>query len=196
MLVEEIDRLARMCDALLAYARAEATAESIEDIDAACVADTRVATWAPTAARAGIRFIRSGQAPAKGGGSEGLGGGKMMVRVASRALDQALDALLSNAVRFAGPGEVRVAVSRTAPGWVDIDVIDGGPGLPAEGLARAAEPFWRGPDADDIDGSGLGVTIATALVRASGGRLDLMAARPHGLHARIRLPEPPGGAIE
>jgi signal transduction histidine kinase len=183
LLVEEIDRLARLCDALLAYARAEATAESTEDIDAAGVADARVATWAPTAARAGIVLTRSGQAPAT-------------VRVASWALDQALDALLSNAVHFAGPGEVRVVVGRTAPGWVDIDIIDGGPGLPAEGLARAAEPFWRGPDAADTDGSGLGVTIATALVRASGGHLDLIAARPHGLHARIRLPEPPAGTGE
>jgi signal transduction histidine kinase len=179
LLVEEIDRLARLCDALLTYARAEATAESIEDVDAACVADTRVAAWAPAAARAGIRLTRSGRSPA-------------MVRVAVRALDQALDALLSNAVHFAGPGEVHVTIEQVAREWVDIDVIDGGPGLSADGLARAAEPFWRGPDADDTDGSGLGVTIATALVRASGGRLDLMPAQPHGLHARIRLPS--GGA--
>jgi signal transduction histidine kinase len=180
LLVEEIDRLAGLCDALLAYARAEATAASVEDVDAAVVADARVAAWSPAAARAGIRISRSGQAPA-------------VVRVAASALDQALEALLSNAVRFAGPGDVRVTVSRVEPGWVDIDVTDDGPGLSAEGLARAAEPFWRGAD-HDIDGSGLGVTIATALIRASGGRLDLMPAPTRGLRARIRLPQPPGGA--
>jgi signal transduction histidine kinase len=179
LLVEEIDHLAGLCDALLAYARAEATAASVEDIDAAAVADARVASWSPAAARAGIRLRRSGQAPA-------------VVRVAASALDQALDALLSNAVRFADPGEVRVAVSRAEPGWVDIDVTDAGPGLSAEGLTRAAEPFWRGAD-HDVDGSGLGVTIATALISASGGRLDLMPAPPRGLRARIRLPELPGG---
>jgi signal transduction histidine kinase len=55
-------------------------------------------------------------------------------------------------------------------------------------LARASEPFWRGGNDQNIDGSGLGVTIADALVTASGGRLDLMPAQPSGLHARVRLP--------
>jgi signal transduction histidine kinase len=173
--VEEIDRLARLCDALLTYARAGATAESTEDVDAVAVADARVAAWRPAAERAGVRFIRPDGPPAR-------------VRVAARALDQALDALLSNAVSFAGPGAVSVTVTRAAPGWVDVDVIDDGPGLSEEDMARAAEPFWRGPGADDTDGSGLGVAIAAELIHASGGRLDLMPARPHGLHARIRLP--------
>ena len=176
--VDEIERLARLCDGLLAYARAEATAGSVEDVDAVAVADARVAGWTGVATRAGIELVRSGHGPAT-------------VRVAARALDQALDALLSNAVRFAGPGQVTVAVELADPDWVDVDVVDGGPGLPAPALARVAEPFWRGPGTDDTDGSGLGVTIATALIRASGGELILMPARPRGLHARIRLPANP-----
>jgi signal transduction histidine kinase len=39
-----------------------------------------------------------------------------------------------------------------------------------------------------VEGSGLGITIVDAVVTASGGRLELMPAYPHGLHARIRLP--------
>jgi signal transduction histidine kinase len=72
--------------------------------------------------------------------------------------------------------------------WVDIHVIDNGPGIPAPDLGEAVQPFWRAPAHQHTEGSGLGVTIADALVTASGGRLDLMPAQPHGLHARIRLP--------
>jgi len=176
MVAEEIERMARMCDALLTYARAEATADDAEDMDAAAVADARVAIWGQAATRAGVLLKRTGLDSAP-------------VRVASLALDQALDALISNAVKFAGRGaEVVVSVERTGNQWVDIHVVDNGPGMAEADLDRASEPFWRGGDNQNIDGSGLGVTIADALVSASGGRLDLMPAQPTGLHARVRLP--------
>jgi signal transduction histidine kinase len=176
MVVEEIERMGAMCDALLTYARAEATADEAEDMDAAAVADARVAIWGQAATRAGVRLTRVGPDSAP-------------VRAAALALDQALDALLSNAVKFAGRGaEVVVTVDRVDADWVDIHVVDNGPGMPEDGLAHAAEPFWRGVRDQNVEGNGLGVTIADALVKASGGRLDLMPAQPSGLHARVRLP--------
>jgi signal transduction histidine kinase len=46
-------------------------------------------------------------------------------------------------VKFAGAGaEVVVTVDRQDPAWVDVHVVDDGPGMPAADLARAAEPFW------------------------------------------------------
>ena len=182
MVSDEIERMARMCDALLTYARAEATADDAEDMDAAAVADARVAIWGQAATRAGVRLARTGLEHAP-------------VRVAALALDQALDALISNAVKFAGRGaEVVVLVEQAGNQWVDIHVVDNGPGMSEADLAQAREPFWRGGKDQNIDGSGLGVTIADALVTASGGRLDLMPAQPTGLHARVRLPALPAAA--
>jgi signal transduction histidine kinase len=176
LVAEEIERLGRMCEALLAYARAEATAGDVADVDTAAVADTRVAVWRPAAEQAGVRLIRASRDGA-------------IARAATQAVDQALDALISNAVKFAGPGsEVVVTASAGLDGWVDIDVVDSGPGMPPDDLAHAAEAFWRRTTDQNVEGWGLGVTIADALVTASGGRLDLMPAVPHGIHARIRLP--------
>src|SRR4029453_16651559 len=96
-----------------------------------------------------------------------------LARTAVQALDQSLDALISNAVKFAGRGAtIVVSVEHaTAPGRVvDIVVRDNGPGMSTEDYARAAEPFWRRPGDQNVEGSGLGVTIADALVPASGGR--------------------------
>jgi signal transduction histidine kinase len=176
MVAEEIARMGQMCDALLSYARAEATADEVQYVDAAGVADERVAIWRQAAAIAGIRLVRRGP-------------DRVPVRAASQALDQALDALISNAVKFAGRNaEVAVTVRPVGPDWVDIHVTDSGPGMPEEDLARAAQPFWRRPTDQNVEGSGLGVTIADALVTASGGRLELRPAHPHGLDARVRLP--------
>jgi signal transduction histidine kinase len=176
MVADEIVRMGRLCDALLAYARAEATADDIHEVDAAAVADERVAVWRQTAELAGVELIRTGA-------------DRAAVRAAAQAVDQALDALISNTVKFAGPGAtVTVAVEPAGPGEVHIDVVDDGPGMPADDLAKAAQPFWRRSADQNVAGSGLGITIADALATASGGRLELSPVRPHGLRARIALP--------
>ena len=176
MLADEIERMARMCDALLSYALAEVAASERHTLDAVAIAEGRVAVWRPVAEQAGIVLERQGAAAAP-------------VRAANEVLDQALDALLSNAIKFAGPGStVTIGVAQPNPARVEVHVVDTGPGMPPEDLARAAEAFWRKPSHQNIDGSGLGITIAEALIKASGGSLHLAAAEPHGVHARITLP--------
>lgn len=176
LMAEEIDRMGRVCDALLAYARAEISDDVVEDIDAAAIADERVGVWRALAERAGVDVRRVGLASAP-------------ARATPEALDQSLDALLSNAIKFAGRGaQIVVTVESDVDGQVAVHVVDNGPGMPPEDLARVREPFWRRTAHQNIDGSGLGVAIADSLVTASGGRLDLMGARPHGVHAKITLP--------
>jgi signal transduction histidine kinase len=177
---DEIDRLGHLCDALLTYARAEATAaDQTQTVDAVSTVEERLSAWRTVAQRAGVTLSRVGRPSALTG-------------VTARALDQALDALLSNSVKFAGPGaHVVVSVESAGQQWVDIHVVDDGPGLADEDLARASEAFWRRPNDQNIDGTGLGITIAEALVTASGGRFALANAQPHGLDAWIRLPASP-----
>jgi len=179
LLADEVTRMRDMCDALLTYARAEVTAADMSTVDAAAVADERVGVWRAMADAAGVRLRREGVA-------------RQPVRVAVQVLDQVLDALLSNAVKFAGRGaEVVVSVDPARDGRVAVHVRDSGPGMPVEDLARAAQAFWRRPADQNVEGSGLGVTIADSLVTASGGRLELLPARPHGVHARIVLAAAP-----
>ena len=176
MLADEIERMARMCDALLSYALAEVAASERHTLDAVAIAEARVAVWRPAAEQAGIQLERQGAPTA-------------LVRAANEVLDQALDALLSNAIKFSGPGAaVTVGVVQPDPARIEVHVLDTGPGMPPEDLARAAEAFWRKPSHQNIDGSGLGITIAEALIKASGGSLYLGPAEPHGVHARITLP--------
>jgi signal transduction histidine kinase len=174
LLSDEVQRMARMCDALLSYALADVAQAETLVLDAGAIADARVAAWLPAAQAAGITLIRAGRPSAP-------------VRAADQVLDQVLDTVLSNAVKFCPNATVTVAVERSEDGWTEVSVADTGPGLTEQELARAAEPFWRAPSHQNVDGSGLGITIARALITASGGTFELRPALPHGLCATIRL---------
>ncbi|MFC5183406.1 sensor histidine kinase [Actinomadura harenae] len=176
MALEEVDRMAHLYDALLAYASAEAGAVRPDEVDLAALARARACGWRDVADRRGVRI-------------EGPGPGVLLARAAPDALEQALDAVIDNAVKFSGDGgEVRIATEAAAPGRAAVVVTDNGPGMTEAEARDALQPFWRRPADQNVEGSGLGLTIANALVTASGGRLDLSAARPCGLRVRIELP--------
>lgn len=174
--MEETERLSRILDSLLALARAERGRYQIENVDAARVAMARVTAWRPLAEQRQIALRYA---------ASDVG---VRVTTLSTALDQALDALIDNALKFSGSGDrVDVSVHREKDGVV-VHVVDSGPGMTAEQRAHATERFWRAPGAQNLDGSGLGLPIVAVLVEASGGRFDLLPATPRGLAARIWLP--------
>jgi signal transduction histidine kinase len=172
----EVDRLNAVCHGLLALARAESGRLPQVHVDAAAVADERVAAWRPVASASGVTLRREGCASA-------------IATAMLGAVDQALDALIDNAVKFAGPGRtVRVEVSDGGDGPISLVVVDDGPGLPEPDLALAVRPFWRAPAVQNVDGSGLGLPIVASLIRASNGTVEVGPNRPRGLRVQLRLP--------
>ncbi|MGI5211909.1 ATP-binding protein [Plantactinospora sp. CA-290183] len=171
--LEETDRLAQVLDGLLTLARAERGQHNLVVVDAAAVAASRVAAWQPLANH---RNITLALAPTTG---------PAYVHTARTALDQVLDALIDNAVKFGHPGgRVEVAVDER-DGEAVVRVSDDGPGMTETQLTRSTERFWRAPDTQNIDGAGLGLTIVAVLVDASGGRLTMHRAEPTGLVAEV-----------
>ena len=79
---------------------------------------------------------------------------------------QVLDNLLANALDAAPPGTrvVMRADAVRAGGWVELHVLDQGPGLSEEDRVRAFDRFWRGrpPGLARNGGSGLGLSIVPA----------------------------------
>lgn len=177
-ILHDVDRLAGICDGLLAVAQAESmSARPVAGdlVDAAEVADDRVEGWSDVAAQAGVRLVRTGRQSAPTFGELG-------------ALDQILDALLDNAIKFSGSGStVTVAVGVEADS-IRVSVTDDGPGLAPDALERATEPFWRSPADQNKAGSGLGLAIAATLAAGVGGSLRLQPAVPKGLRADVLLP--------
>ncbi|TDO48289.1 signal transduction histidine kinase [Kribbella sp. VKM Ac-2571] len=109
-------------------------------------------------------------------------------------LELAVDALIENAVHFTAPGDrIRLSGTISGPCYM-IGVADAGPGIRAVDLPHVFERFWHRPPPSVVPmGSGLGLPMAQAAVRAHGGRIIVSDAAEGGALFEILLPLQPGG---
>jgi signal transduction histidine kinase len=94
--------------------------------------------------------------------------------------------LVENALRHTPPGtpiEIRVSAG---PGRAVLEVVDSGPGIPAEHAPHVFERFYR-IEGTHASGSGLGLAIARELAEAMDGELELVS-RPARTVFALRLP--------
>ena len=106
-------------------------------------------------------------------------------------LTQVVDGLLSNALRHTPAGGQVTVTTRTAGPHAQIAVADTGEGIAAEHLPHIFERFYRADPARDRahGGSGIGLTIARALITAQGGTLTAVTDGPgKGAVFTISLP--------
>lgn len=105
-----------------------------------------------------------------------------------RQIQQAVTNIVLNAIQASKPGDsvvVRILSAPEPEKEVWIDIIDHGPGLIDH--ERAFEPFFTTKSAGE--GTGLGLPIATEIIRDHGGTIELPKTE-RGAHFRIRLPRP------
>jgi signal transduction histidine kinase len=92
---------------------------------------------------------------------------------------------LANALEVAPPQSTIRLTASPDRSFVDVHVVDEGPGMDPEHRAHAFDRFWRGDSGHR--GSGLGLSIVQKLVQADGGDVTLDEAPSGGLDVRIRL---------
>jgi signal transduction histidine kinase len=175
---EEGRRLAQVLDDLLGLAVAESSGNDLAMIDVAAMARVRTDAWRAVADRAEVALEFTG--PPDGRPATGWAD--------SVALSSALDAVLDNAIKFTPAGAavgVRVAVEGDS---VALTVADGGPGLGDDELARIGDRFWRSARHQNVQGSGLGLSIAEALLRQGGGAIRYGHHEPSGLEVVLTVP--------
>jgi signal transduction histidine kinase len=101
----------------------------------------------------------------------------VVVEAEEAALRRVLDNLIENALVHGPPGgQVEVTLVQRA-GRALLTVGDDGPGPNPASRDRLFERFWRGPDAAERPGSGLGLSIAAAIVDRHGGRIAVEGSR-------------------
>ncbi|UUU23574.1 sensor histidine kinase [Streptomyces sp. DSM 40750] len=106
-------------------------------------------------------------------------------------LHQLVANLLTNARVHTPPGTMTTLGLGTEDGYRVIEVLDDGPGIPGELRARLFDPFVRGEETRAA-GSGLGLSIVTAIATAHGGMVTLEPSHPshRGAWFRVRIPAP------
>jgi len=171
--IDETNRLAGLVGDLLQFARAEETAAPVA-VDLVQLAADRVDTWSASADVANVSLdFTSPHGPVF---ADAVPGG----------VEQILDNLIDNAIAAAPPG-TRVSVT-VVRGRADhsFTIADAGPGLSDDLKARALDRFWRSDQSEP--GTGLGLPIANALAKASGGSLLLHDSPAGGLAVTVTLP--------
>ncbi len=100
-----------------------------------------------------------------------------------------VDNLIGNAVKFTPAGGSVAVLARSSGDEAVIDVIDSGPGVPAEERESIFDSFFRGraKASTRVEGSGLGLAIAREFVEAHGGKISVLAEE-RGAHFRVALP--------
>lgn len=168
-------RTARVSGQLLALTRAQAAPAAVETLELTALVPEWVAMRVPDAIRAGVDL--GYQAP----------GAPLHAPGYAPMLQEALDNLIDNALRYAGRAATVTVGLAPHGAQVELFVEDDGPGVPDAAMARLGERFYRVAGTGE-DGTGLGLAIAREAVEHVHGTLDYQAMRPHGLKVSILLP--------
>ncbi len=181
--LEELARLSRLVDGLLAVARAENVVPVPTAVDVAEVARERVVAWHPVADDRGIALEATDSGRAAAGGARG----PALAWIGEGHLEQVLDNRIANALEALSAGhQIIVAAAVTASG-ARITVSDDGPGMNAEDRERAFLRF----STSNPNGTGLGLAIVHRLVTSNGGTARLTETPGGGLTVILDFPGVP-----
>jgi PAS domain S-box-containing protein len=173
-------RLLRLVGDLLFTAQVESGRFplDIKDVELGAVVSASVETARPIAGAAGVTLV--GKVP----------DGAVEVRGDPVRLGQAVDNLISNAVKFTPSGGTVTVTLRGDADEAVIAVTDTGIGIPAVELSQLSQRFFRASTAtkNAVPGVGLGLTITKAIVTAHGGRLDIASEEGVGTSISLILP--------
>jgi signal transduction histidine kinase len=172
---EEVQRLSRIVDGLLALSRVGRDQPERRPVDVGEVIGWRCEAWAALAAERQVDLTPEVEAE------------DLSALLVPGDLDQILDNLLANALDASPEGSrISVQLHPVDNGYVELHVTDEGPGMSPDDRRRAFDRFWQGPGSNGGH-SGLGLAIVRQLAARNDAVAELRQARPAGLDAVITL---------
>jgi len=178
--IAESDQLIKTFNAILMISRLEAgqSSETLSSVDLAAAVRDVVELYEPLAEEMNVALEASVD-------------GRFLIEGNRELIAQALSNIVDNAIKYSsavGNGaKVRVRLERRDD-EISLSVTDDGPGIPdAVDRQRVTERFVRLEKSRSQPGSGLGLSLASAVMTFHNGRLDLLPADP-GLSVVMRFP--------
>jgi signal transduction histidine kinase len=179
--ITESDQLIKTFNAILMISRLEAgySSESTSKVDLVEAVRDVVELYEPVAEEAGVSLETAVQ------GNFIIGGNRELI-------GQALSNIVDNAIKYSTDATEKPKVVVTlerADHQIRLSVADNGHGIPDDAdRARATERFVRLEKSRSQPGSGLGLSLAKAIMRFHNGQLDLLPGNP-GLSVVMSFPE-------
>jgi two-component system sensor histidine kinase/response regulator len=112
------------------------------------------------------------------------------VRIDENYMARVIDNLVSNAIKYTPDGGRVKVTGRGDAESVTIEVTDTGLGIPDEDLPHIFDAFYRVRHGkqEEVEGSGLGLSIVKTIVEQHGGRVEVHSEPGHGSTFRVILP--------
>jgi PAS domain S-box-containing protein len=171
-----VDRMQRLVDDLLGYAKAAEAVPAARSIGLEAATTTVLAELSATIGARDAELVVE-LAPG------------VAVRAHARDVEAALRNLISNAVKFADRKRPVVIVrATTVEHDVRVEVVDNGIGIDPEDRPRLFRPFQRLQSAAEYPGSGLGLAIAQRVVERNGGAIGVDSVVGRGSCFWFQLP--------
>jgi signal transduction histidine kinase len=168
---DEIGRLSRMVDGLLAVARAENVTAAPVPVQVEAVIRDRCAAWKPAADEKPVELSATAIEP-------------LTARMREGHLEQILDNLLANAIEAVPAGGNITLAALQAGSRITVVVADDGPGMSAQQMRAAFRRFASARPG----GTGLGLAIVHRLITADGGTAELSDTPGGGLTVMMDVP--------
>ncbi|MCA9619899.1 MAG: HAMP domain-containing histidine kinase, partial [Myxococcales bacterium] len=178
-MIGEADQLIKVFNALLLISRVEAgfSKQKLDEVDLATIAADVAELYEPLVEDAEMRLVSAVEGPLPIAGNREL-------------IGQAITNLIDNALKYGATtgGTITISAMRDAAGrTVRLAVADEGPGVPDADKERVKGRFVRLDESRSKPGSGLGLSLVSAIMSLHGGDLTLEDAGP-GLRVVLSFP--------
>jgi signal transduction histidine kinase len=110
------------------------------------------------------------------------------IRGDSKLLFHAFSNLISNAIKYSPPGSPVEVSAQADQGWLTVQVLDHGIGIPARDRERLFERYFRGSNATAIAGTGVGLHLVEMVVKLHRGEVFAESLEGVGSRFIVRLP--------
>jgi signal transduction histidine kinase len=176
-MLEEIDRLTLISDALVLLGRLQAGEVTLRlvELDMRKLAGDAVAQMQDGIGAHKVTLVESA--------------GEVSIKADARLMKMVLEQLLDNARRYTPSGSCIDVLVQTSGSDALITVADNGPGVPDDVLPHLFEPFYRSDQARGRDGGpGLGLTATGSIVALHGGTVRATRGSEGGLQVTVSIP--------
>ena len=169
-MLADLEEMEAMIASTLAFARDDATSEPRLRLDLAALVQGMVEDLEDLGADCAYAGPQS-----------------LVIQARPASLKRAIANLLDNAMKYGGSARLDLSA---AGGDIHLVIDDDGPGIPERDFERVFAPFVRleASRSRDTGGSGLGIAVARAAIRAQGGDITLANRPGGGLRATVSLP--------